>query len=525
VAQGIDPDKLAADHGFVNLGPVGTLTDVYLFHKNTNTRGAETEHTPLHKSPHVKWAENQISKKRFRRALPSDPLFGNQWHLRNTNNGGVDINVVSAWDNGFSGTGVTIAMVDDGLQRTHADISGNYNAAGSYDFNENDAFPDPHAGDDHGTSAGGVAAAKNNNGVCGTGAAPNAKLSGIRLIADYTTDAQEAAGLTYHTDINHIYSNSWGPNDDGRRLEKPGRLTLRAMEDAVTNGRGGKGSVYVWAGGNGRGSGDNCNYDGYANSRFTIAIGAVDYLGKQSYYSENCAALLACAPSSGSSKSITTTDLVGAAGSSSSDCTSTFGGTSAAAPLVAGVVALLLQANPNLGWRDVQQIFVNTSRVTDSGDSDWVTNGAGHRHNHKYGFGLVDATAATVVAATFVNLPALKVASSPVVSVGKPLNDFSAVASTVNIADKLITETVEVIFTAQHQYRGNLYITLTSPSGTVSVLQDVHADRTANIDGWTYTTVRSWGEQSNGDWVLTVEDKTSGSTGTWTSWQLNVYGH
>lgn len=177
VAPGIDPDKLAAAHGFVNLGPVGTLTDIYLFHKNTNTRGVEVEHEPLHKSPHVKWAENQVSKKRFRRSsLPTDPLFPNQWHLKNA--AGVDINVVSAWNTGISGNGVTIAMVDDGLQRTHPDISPNYFAQGSYDFNENDAFPDPHSGDDHGTSAGGVAAAKNNNGVCGTGAAPNAKLSG-----------------------------------------------------------------------------------------------------------------------------------------------------------------------------------------------------------------------------------------------------------------------------------------------------------------------------------------------------------
>ena len=98
------------------------------------------------------------------------------------------------------------------------------------------------------------------------------------MIADYTTDAQEAQGLSYKNDLNQIYSNSWGPNDDGRRLEKPGRLTLSAMLDSVTNGRDGKGSIYVWAGGNGKSAGDNCNYDGYANSRFTIAIGAVDYL-------------------------------------------------------------------------------------------------------------------------------------------------------------------------------------------------------------------------------------------------------
>jgi subtilisin-like proprotein convertase family protein len=293
------------------------------------------------------------------------------------------------------------------------------------------------------------------------------------------------------------------------------------MEDSVKTGRGGKGSVYVWAGGNGRGSGDNCNYDGYANSRLTIAIGAVDHQGKQSYYSENCAALLACAPSSGSSKAITTTDRTGIAGSTSTDCTANFGGTSAAAPLVAGVVALILQANPNLGWRDVQQILVNTSRITDTGDSDWVVNGGGFHHNHKYGFGLVDATGAVQSAFTHVNLPEMRVTSSPVTAVGKALS--SPVESKINITTSLIVETVEVVFTAQNPTRGNLRVALTSPSGTTSVLQEPHGDRTANIAGWTYTTVRSWGEKTDGYWTLQVEDKAN--AGVWTSWQLNIYGH
>jgi len=477
----------------------------------------------LHESPHVKWAENQVSKKRFLRfALPTDPLFSNQWHLKS--GGGVDINVVPVWMKGISGAGVNIAMVDDGLQSNHPDITPNYLAEGSYDFNEGDSDPTPHMGDDHGTSAGGVAAAKNNNSVCGTGAAPDAKLSGIRLIADYTTDAQEASGLAYRTDINHIYSNSWGPNDDGKRLEKPGRLTLAAMEDSVKNGRGGKGSIYVWAGGNGRGQGDNCNYDGYANSRFTIAIGAVDYQGKQSPYSENCAKLIASAPSSGSGKAITTTDLLGSAGTSMTDCTSSFGGTSAAAPLVAGVVALILQANPNLGWRDVQHIFVNTSVMTDPKDSDWHVNGAGFHHSHKYGFGIVDAAAAVEMAAHHVNLPPLKVINTPVSAVGKPLNDFAPISEIIEVNDALIVETVEVTLIAQHSSRGNLIVTLISPSGSASVLQEVHGDYSSNIE-WTYTSVRNWGERSVGSWTLQIEDKASGHTGTWTSWQLNVYGH
>jgi hypothetical protein len=526
LAVGADPDQVAKDHGFINMGQVGNLPNVFLFHKDTLTRAVEqVRHRPLREHPHVKWAENQVAKKRFLRAEPSDPLFRNQWHLKNTIANGVDINVIPAWESGVSGEGVVIAMVDDGLQRTHPDISPNYFAAGSYDFNEGDPFPDPHSGDDHGTSAGGVAAAKNNNGVCGTGAAPNAKLAGIRLIADYTSDAQEASGLSYKYEQNHIYSNSWGPNDDGRRLERPGPLTLRAMEHSVTEGRGGKGSIYVWAGGNGKTGGDNCNYDGYANSRFTIAIGAVDYMGKQSYYSENCAALIASAPSSGSSRSITTTDLMGSSGTSATECTGTFGGTSAAAPLVAGVVALVLQANPELGWRDVQHILVNTSRLTDPSDGDWFTNGGGFHHNHKYGFGIVDAAAAVENARTHANLPVLRLAASRVVTVNKNLNDFAPVESVITISERVIVETVEVTFTAVHPNRGNLYITLKSPFGTVSVLQETHNDRNGDITGWVYTTVRNWGETSDGEWTLHVEDKANGYTGTWTSWQLNVYGH
>lgn len=182
VVSDINPDELAAEHGFVNLGPVGTLKNVYLFHKDTQKRvnivEEDDEDLPsIHDSPHVAWAENLVARKRFLRfGPPSDPLFNNQWHL--VNRAGVDINVLPAWENGIGGSGITIALVDDGLQRTHPDISHNYVAEASYDFNENDPYPDPHGPDDHGTSAGGVAAARNNNGVCGSGAAPDARLSG-----------------------------------------------------------------------------------------------------------------------------------------------------------------------------------------------------------------------------------------------------------------------------------------------------------------------------------------------------------
>lgn len=523
----VDPDQVASSHGFVNLGPVGTLKNVFLFHKaeskkrSVDVEEEEDDYPHISTSPHVAWFEKQVARIRFKRfTAPSDPSYRDQWHLHNSN--GINVNVIPAWEMGYTGRGVTIGVVDDGLQSTHPDIS-HYNAAGSYDINQGDADPTPHYGDDHGTSAGGVAAASRNS-VCGVGAAFEAGLSGIRLIADYTTDAQEASGLSFRKDINHIYTNSWGPNDDGRRLEGPGSLTLRAMEDAVTTGRNGKGSIYVWAGGNGKSGGDNCNYDGYANSRFAITIGAVDYMGKQTYYSEPCASLLACAPSSGSSRSITTTDLLGNAGTSSSDCTGTFGGTSAAAPLVAGVVALILEANPNLGWRDVQHILVNTSKKVDGGDAGWFTNGGGFAHNHKYGFGLVDAGAAVQFALYHVNLPSNKIIDSGVKAVGGALLDYQVTEAGVEITDNIIVESVDLIITAAHTVRGDLTITLVSPFGTESIMQETHNDRNANIN-WKFNTVRSWGERSKGKWTVRIEDKRAGNTGNWASFQLKIYGH
>ena len=188
------------------------------------------------------------------RLIPNDPLFSQQWHLRNTGQSGgtagEDIRVTTAWDR-VRGSGVVIGIVDDGLQSTHPDLSGRYVSALSYDFNGNDSNPAPGAGDDHGTAVAGIAAATGNNGIGVSGVAPAASLAGLRLVAAATTDAQEAAGLTHRMQDIDIYNNSWGPDDTGDNLEAPGPLTLAALKNGVENGRGGLGSIYVWAAGNG----------------------------------------------------------------------------------------------------------------------------------------------------------------------------------------------------------------------------------------------------------------------------------
>jgi subtilisin-like proprotein convertase family protein len=479
-----------------------------------------------------------------RRFLPNDPLFAQQWHLRNTGQFagtvGQDANVVSAWD-AARGTGVVIGIIDDGVQTNHPDLAAAYRADLSYDFNGNDTNPSPGSGDDHGTAVAGVAAARGNNGIGVSGAAPNASIAAIRLIGASTTDQQEANGLTYKPQEIAVYSNSWGPSDTGTILEAPGPLTRAALANAVRTGRGGKGSIYVWAAGNGLANNDNSNYDGYANSRYTIAVTAVDNRGRQSWYAEPGANILVAAPSSGDSSGsdvgVVTTDRTGSAGYNVSasatpgelsdrDYTNDFGGTSSATPLVSGVVALMLEANPVLGWRDVQHILANSARRNDVTDVGWSQNGAGKWVNHQYGFGVVDAAAAVTMAQGWTNVGPEVSAGSGTINVGQTIPDNSAagITSSFTMGADIRMESVEVVFSATHASRGHLQVVLTSPAGTKSVLAERRSDTGDHYSAWTFSTVRNWDESSKGNWTLTVSDLTSGTTGTFGSWALNVYG-
>lgn len=138
------------------------------------------------------------------------------------------------------------------------------------------------------------------NDVCGVGVAYTAKIAGVRILSAPISDADEAAALNYGYQLNDVYSCSWGPPDDGRSMEAPDGLILKAMVNGIQKGRGGKGSLFVFAAGNGGGADDQCNFDGYTNSIFSVTVGAVDRKGLHPYYSEMCAAMMVVAPSSGS---------------------------------------------------------------------------------------------------------------------------------------------------------------------------------------------------------------------------------
>jgi subtilisin-like proprotein convertase family protein len=481
----------------------------------------------LRASGHVS-ADVLLAVQRQKRAMPNDTLIAQQWHLRNTQSTRTHVNVETAWNfpgSGMRGTGIRIGIIDDGMQTAHPDLTTNVDTANDKDWNGNDNDPNPGSGDDHGTACAGNAAARGNNSLGVSGTAPAATLVGLRLIAASVTDAQEAEAMAWRNDIIQIKNNSWGPDDTGSNVEAPGPLTASAFANGTQSGRGGRGTIYLWAGGNGGDSEDNSNYDGYANSIHTIAVGASDSTGNRSSFSEPGANIVIVAPSSGVT-GITTTDRTGSVGYSSGDYANDFGGTSSATPTAAGVVALMLEKNPNLGWRDVQEILIRSAYKIKPTDAGWSQNGAGISFNHDFGAGLVDATAAVNLANGWTNLQAQQTSTQTQSnSTAIPDNNATGITRSFNFsATNLRVEHATVRLNITHPYRGDLEISLTSPSGMVSRLAEDRSDGNDNYSNWTFTSVRHWGENASGTWTLKIADRSSSDTGTLTSATITLYG-
>lgn len=490
-------------------------------------------------------AAPELSRLQQKRAIPNDALFSSQWHLLNTrqNSGavaGIDIDVVDVWDT-RKGTGVRIALVDDGLQYDHPDLAANYSAALSHDFNRNSSDPYPDVNkeypDEHGTSCAGVAGGRGFNGIGICGVAPEATLVGLRLIGEEAVDSQEADCFAYKKDQIEIKSNSWGP-PDGYGAAGPGVLAEAALKNAAETGRGGKGTVFIWAAGNGRAEGDYSNIDGYANSIYTTAVGAVDDRGKQTSYSESGPNLLVSAPSDNTRRpGIISTDLKGEDGYnpatdpvkdfSDRDYTRYFGGTSSACPVVAGLCALMLEANPNLGWRDVQEILMRTAARVSSSDKSWIKNTAGFVHSIKFGAGMVDAKRAVAQAVTWHNLTTQVTQSFTATGLPVAVPDNKATGVTFEIPVNSTIDRLEHVvleFSASHDYRGDLAVTLTSPTGIVSELTPATGDTGPDFDKFKFMTVADWGEKPNGTWKIKVADRLRYDSGQVTAAKLHLYG-
>ncbi|EON64271.1 hypothetical protein W97_03502 [Coniosporium apollinis CBS 100218] len=459
-----------------------------------------------------------------------DPIFNEQWHLFNTHDPGNDLNVTGVWLQGITGKNATVCIVDDGLDMDSDDLKPNYFAGGSYDFNDHVDEPKPRLDDDHhGTRcAGEVAAAKND--ACGVGVAWDSRISGIRILSGGLSEADEAHSLNYGFQENDIYSCSWGPPDDGRSMEAPSILVKRAMVTGVQKGRQGNGTIYVFAAGNGAMKGDNCNFDGYTNSIYSITVGAITRKNQHPYYSEACSAQLVVTYSSdGSGNAIHTTD-VGA-----HTCSTTHGGTSAAGPLAAGVYALVLEIRPDLTWRDMQWLTVLHAEYFDDAPSDWQETATGRKYSHQFGYGKLNAWAIIEAAKTWKSVKPQAWFWSPWMHVKHDIpqgdkgiaSTFEVTPSALQDANLARIEHITVTMNVEHTRRGDLSVELRSPSGVVSHLSTTRKsdDERAGYADWTFMSVAHWNESGIGKWIIVVKDTiVNEHNGSFTDWRLRLWG-
>ena len=451
-----------------------------------------------------------------------------QWHL---NGSGWNINVESVWED-YTGEGVTVGIVDSGVQYSHHELAANYDASIDYDFLANNSDGgNKWSGDNHGTAVAGVIAAAN-NGTGTTGVAYDATITSFRLVSNQGVYASDVAGaLSQDVDVSN---NSWGwvyPFTGSGSFNS----TIEAgMLDAVSQNRGGLGTVIVFAAGNGAAYDDNTNYFEMQNSRYGLNVGAAKSNGDLTGFSTWGDNVLLSA----SGQSVMTTDRTGGDGYASGDYVS-ISGTSFAAPTVSGVVALMLDANEDLGYRDVQEILAYSSSTADASGGGWEINGAGNWNggglsfHHGYGSGLVDAHAAVRLAETWFLIDDTAAVynneASLMVNSGTINQSFNnnTITRSVNVGSDIQIDHVELSLDMSHNYIPELTITLTSPDGMESILFDTPPSdswTTSFGSSWSFSSVRHWGEMSSGTWTVSITDNAASNSGYLRDFSLSFYG-
>lgn len=429
-----------------------------------------------------------------------------------------------------TGAGVTVALVDDGFDPATTATYGAFSASLSRNFGPGAAtnVGEPSAGF-HGTTTSGEIGATGANGTP-MGLAPNAIIAGVKVSFGTGTLMSFAQAEAYAASVGAVVNNSWGFTGYG--TGEPGAagfsVWYAAAQGAVQYGRGGLGSIVVFAAGNDRTGANSLAVQPVTADYRAIAVAATDRNGTVAYYSTPGSGLLVAAIGNG-----VVVPNPGGYGAQ------TASGTSYAAPAVSAVVALMLQINPGLGWRDVQTILAKSAYaplpsakgfVTD-GATSW--NGGGMHFSNDLGFGVIDANVAVNLArawslqSTSANLTSTTVTKSTPFSVGIGATVSSTMAVTANI----LVQHIQVTIHDTYMPIADTRLVLISPAGTKSVLLSQVGlkngrDLTGALDvsGDVITSNAFWDESASGTWTLQIQDIGGRAVGTVKDWSLVILG-
>ena len=547
-----------------------------------------------------------------------DPL----WHLLPSDeaNAQYGVNATGAWNN-VSGEGVNVGVFDSFFDLNHVDLNSamptnfDWNGDGINDGIDGNAngIPDVFDGEmftlpgghidwpvvpgggrrqSHGTSVSGIALGRI-NGQSAIGVAPEAN-----FMPEAFLDHQNQWPSSNYFGMADVCNHSWGRTSAINGLFRTTSPLFQANWQLALNG-----AIQVKSAGNSRNGWDNTNNSQLSN-RGNIVVGATMANGEVEEYSTPGASVFISAPVNGSnvrwssdngfgtSQFTTTSDVTDEAGNNTDNrgyadgSTNTrFNGTSAAAPMVTGAVAMMLEANPSLTLRDVQHILAETSvknglmdsdgdgsldsinpnaggnaanpgspasaptlelrntlsttistagTIPDGHNTGWFQNGAGHWVSDSFGFGIVDAGAAANAASTWTNVSdELKATTNTILSNPYTIPEGNlgglnslADAGSWNVKDTLKVEWVELTLDLNLPEQDEVMLAVQSPAGTRSVLMAPGGNDSTGFNGErTLITNQFWGETSDGEWSIEVLDTNNdGDSATISNAYLDIYG-
>jgi len=556
--------------------------------------------------PMVEVAEHDLNQRMQTYAvpIPTDPSYQRQWHLHTRlNDSQFDPRSSSrcegAWQllNHLGSADVVVGITDDGCKLNHQDFDspgkfanwGYFRGERLIKSTDIDAQPSEmyQTGSNHGTSCAGVIGGEV-DAVLTVGAAPGCRLLPIQWESSgsslFISDSKLLTALNFVADKVDVLSNSWGITPTSLWSTQ---LINRVTQLAQTGGRRGRGIVFLWAAGN-----ENCPIEHVAtvdvphtngwkpdgsnvwvgvttarqfrNNLVGVAglmhVAALASNARRSHYSNYGAGIMICAPTNNVHEyrrlSLPGLGVTTATGSSGG-VTNSFGGTSSATPLMAGIAALTISANPDLTAREVVSILKQTASKDLSMDSyprtppasfdpnpTWDVspiapfNGGGFSDigaaegtwSPWFGHGRVDAVRAVEEALRRKGGSAgetLKQGSSPALAI--PENDVNGARDTINISTTLTISAVKIRVDITHTFIGDLRLTLIAPSGTAVILQDRNGGNAQNLQR-TYDLTSNpalgamVGQSAKGNWTLLLQDLAPVDTGRLNSWELAIEG-